>query len=195
MKAEAVIAALRRHYPEQAWALIEQVGNGTGWAANRHADAVVMGLWPSRGLEIHGIEVKVSRQDWKRELEKPDKAEPIAERCDRWFIAAPKGLIDLWSLPPAWGLLEIEGEGDKTRVLTSKPADKLTPKPLDRMFVAAILRRVAVLPSPTYPDGASGTRGSTREERRDHRLRGRTSAPSTPIEDGCPARAGGGVRD
>jgi len=147
VSAADIIAALRvAHYAAPAWALIEQVGNGTGYRADRHIDALAMGLWPSRGLEIHGIEIKISRSDWKRELLKPDKAEPIAERCHRFFVAAPAGLLDPTELPPAWGLLEVGKDG---KVRTPKAADRLEPKPLDYLFLAAILRRVAEMPSPS----------------------------------------------
>lgn len=151
MTAAEVIAALRIHYPEDAWALIEQVGNGTGYAANRHIDAIAMGLWPSRGLELHAIEVKVSRGDFRRELAQPEKAEAIASRCDRFWIAAPAGLIDLWQLStaaPKWGLLEVEERADGRRIRTAKPAEQLEAEPLDRSFLAAILRQ-AQKASPT----------------------------------------------
>lgn len=140
MKAEEVIEALKAaHYAPPAWALLEQVGDSTGYAI-RHADAIVMGLYPSRGLELHGIEVKVARNDWVRELKSPDKAEVIASMCDRWFIASPAGLIDPPSMPPAWGLLEILPSG---KVKTAKPAEKTEAKPLNRGFLAAILRRAS----------------------------------------------------
>lgn len=91
MKAHEVIEALRNLYPAQSYALLEQVGDGTGWSTHRHADAVVMSLWPSRGLTLTGIEVKVAKMDWKRELAQPEKAEAVASYCDFWMIAAPSG--------------------------------------------------------------------------------------------------------
>ena len=33
----------------------------------RYADAIAMNLWPSRGLAVHGFEIKISRGDWQRE--------------------------------------------------------------------------------------------------------------------------------
>jgi hypothetical protein len=82
VKSQDVIAALRKKYPAAAWAFLEQVANGTGYAKKyRWADALAMGLWPSRGMELHGIEVKVSRSDWLRELENP--ARKLAPRSSR----------------------------------------------------------------------------------------------------------------
>lgn len=141
MTSGEVLAALRVHYPEAQFALLEQVGNGTGYSVNRHADALVMSLWPSRGLDITGIEIKVSRSDWKRELDKPDKAEPIAKYCDFWTVAAPVGIVDPLTLPVPWGLLEVCPYGAALVVKVTKKPERLEPKPLDRTFLAGILRQ------------------------------------------------------
>jgi hypothetical protein len=45
-----------------------QVGDATGADVGRHADVVVMGLWPSRGLKLMGFEIKAGRGDWLGEL-------------------------------------------------------------------------------------------------------------------------------
>lgn len=58
-------AALARIYSQPEWAILFDVGNATGGRATRRADAVAMSLWPSRGLELYGFEIKVSRADWK----------------------------------------------------------------------------------------------------------------------------------
>lgn len=137
MTSDDVIRLLRTRYAAPAWALVEQVGNATGYGTSRHADALAMGLWPSRGLELLGFEVKVSRSDWTRELKNPEKAEPIAAYCDRWYIVAPAGIVPVSDIPPNWGLLEAKG----SKLFETKPAERLTAKPLDRSFVAAILRR------------------------------------------------------
>lgn len=133
-------AALRERYPTQSSAIMFEVGNGTGHKTSRHADAVVMGLWPSRGLEVEGFEIKVSRQDWLNELKNPAKAEAVAQYCDRWWIAAPAGIVKPDELPSGWGLLELP-EGGNLRIKVQAP--KLTPVPLDRSFVAAMLRRAS----------------------------------------------------
>lgn len=43
---------------EPEWVFIPEFGIGSD---NRRADAFAMGLWPSRGLQLHGFEVKVNR--------------------------------------------------------------------------------------------------------------------------------------
>lgn len=139
--ADEVVTHVRRYYGGNAWAVFEGVANATGTRASRWADVIAFGLWPSRGMEIHGVEVKVSRSDLMRELDNPEKAEPVAAYCDYWWIAA--GLDKLAKpeeLPAAWGLLV---PCAKKGMRVAKAATKLEPKPLDRGFVAAILRRAA----------------------------------------------------
>ena len=132
------VAALRRAFPAPQFALFEQVANGTGGHARRWADAIAMGIWPSRGLLIHGFEIKVNRPDWQRELKHPEKSEAVQRFCDRWHIVAPAGLIDASELPPTWGLIEVSEKG-KTKTIVDAPA--LEAEPLTRQFAAAMLRR------------------------------------------------------
>lgn len=142
-----VVAALRRHYGD-GYALVEQVANGTGARAERHLDAVAFGLWPSRGLAIHGIEIKVSKADLRRELAEPLKAEAVARFCDRFYIAAPAEVVsDMVGLgfdmhAPGWGILAVSGGGDQTRVTVAREAADKQADPIDRGFVAAVLRRL-----------------------------------------------------
>lgn len=134
-----VRAALRLRYPAGTFALMEEVGNGTGFKCNRHADAVAVGLWPSRGLFVEGIEIKVHRGDWLKELAQPEKADDIARWCDFWWVAAgTDDIVREGELPPNWGLLVLKGE----KLYCKKQAPKLEPQALDRAFVAAMFRRV-----------------------------------------------------
>ena len=130
-------ARLRTRFPQQAWALFWEVRDGTGFiTAGRTADAIAMGLWPSRGLEVHGFELKLTRHDWQRELSKPEKAEAIQGYCDRWWVVAPDGVVADGELPRTWGLLEAPARGLKCR----REAPTLEAKPLDRIFVASLAR-------------------------------------------------------
>lgn len=111
-----VLSLLKKHrYNEDAYAVLPQVANKTGSGVSRTADAVVMGLWPSRGLTLEGIEIKVSRSDWLRELSNPSKADVIFRYCDKWYVACPVGVVDLKkdAFPETWGLLEIEQTRDQ----------------------------------------------------------------------------------
>jgi hypothetical protein len=139
IRSSDIYAALRLRYCAPEWALMFEVANGTGSNIRRYADAVAMNLFPSRGLELHGFETKVSRSDWQRELKNLEKAETISQYCERWWIVAPKGLVKKEEeLPVTWGLLELES--DKLRIAVQAP---LLPdrKELSRPFIAALLRR------------------------------------------------------
>ncbi len=136
---EDVIAhQLRKRYGTGEWAFMCQVRNATGIAGQaRYADALAFGLWPSRGQEILGFEIKVSRQDWQKERETPAKAEAIARFCDRWWIVAPVGIVRKDELPAGWGLMELEGE---TQLKVAKDAPKLEPQEPKRGFWCSVMR-------------------------------------------------------
>lgn len=130
--------AMSAQWRAPEWAIMWEVANATGYAQRRFADAVMMSLWPSRGLELHGVEIKVSRSDWKREKDNPRKAEEIAQFCDRWWIYSASGVIrDLSELPMAWGLREWDG----IKWTTRREAARTEAQPVTREFLAALLRR------------------------------------------------------
>lgn len=128
-----------------AWAFIPQVRNATGFpGVTRTADAIAMGLWPSRGLFLHGFEIKVYRNDWLKELNRPEKAEEIAQFCDYWWVVAPKDLIKIEEVPALWGLMI--PHGTTTKII--KEAKQLQAKSPDKSFLAAILRRAQQVITP-----------------------------------------------
>ena len=131
--------ALRTRYPAGQFALLWEVANATGANQRRFADAVAVGLWPSHGHEIEGIEIKVSRSDFLHEMKQPEKSQPVYRFCNRWWLAAPKGLVAPEELPETWGLLELVG--DVMRVKKKAPA--LGREPPTTGFVASLLRRHA----------------------------------------------------
>lgn len=135
----AMIAALRRRFPLPEWALFPGVRNGAGFDANRTADALAMNLWPSRGLELIGFEIKVSRGDWIKELRAPAKAEDMFVYCDRWYlVAGSRDLVKMGELPSTWGLLVPRGE--TLEMLTEAPKNQALP--LDRGLVAVLAKRI-----------------------------------------------------
>lgn len=131
------LVAKRFSAPE--YGLLWEVGNATGFGCNRHCDGLAMSLWPSRGLHLIGLELKVSRTDWLKELKNPAKAESIAQYCDRWYlITGEVGIVREGELPNPWGLIVVDSKG-KLKDVT--PAPSLLPKPVPREFLAAIFRR------------------------------------------------------
>lgn len=130
-------AMVRKRYDAPEWACMLEVAPNTG-GGTRYADAVAVNLWSSRGHAVIGMEIKVSRSDWLRELKKPEKAETSVYRfCDKWYLVAPKGVVKEGELPQTWGLLELRATG-LVEVVT---APKLESVPVSKGFFASLIRR------------------------------------------------------
>jgi len=133
----AVRAAILRRWDAPTWSTFFEVPNSTGGAKSRTADAVAVCAWPSRGMEIHGVEVKAYRSDWIRELRQPEKSTAVQRYCDRWWVVAEReDVVAADEVPSTWGLLVLRGK----KLVTLVDAPKLTAEPLTRGFVASILR-------------------------------------------------------
>lgn len=136
--ADELRALLRRKYPADQYAMLYEVRDAAGHGANNAADVLMIGLWPSRGCMLEGMEIKVSRSDWLRELKRPQKAEAFVPYCNRWWIVtAHPDIVKPMELPPTWGLMAVRGRG--LGVIVEAPP--LQPKPVDRSLLAAMLKR------------------------------------------------------
>lgn len=174
-----LVARLRRHYPSPEYAVITGVADRPG-EPTRTADALVMGLWPSRGLHLHGVEVKTSRRDWLRERADPSKADAVARYCDRWWILAGSvEIVDPSELPTGWGLLVPAARGAGLRAAV--PAPPLDPDPIPRTFLAAVLRRYVgqydpvVVADDAYRQGVAYGDRTARADERTRRPAGTTT--------------------
>lgn len=140
MTAADIINALAAKYRAPEYAFLTEVRNSVGFSAKvRTADAMAMSLWPSRGLYMTGFEVKVSRADWKKELEQPDKAEELARFCKMWFVACPDKMIDKDEAPPGWGLIHVKEDGG---LKYAKPAPEHQAVEPTWMLFASLIRDV-----------------------------------------------------
>ena len=133
-----LLAAIRKSYPGRAYVMLTGVRNGTGFEREaRTADAIVMSLWPSRGVELIGFEVKTHRSDWLRELKDGDKAEEIAQFCDYWWVIAPSAdVVKVCEVPVMWGLKVMGRKG----LVVAKQAKAQITTPITRLFLASLLR-------------------------------------------------------
>lgn len=133
-----LLEALRKRHEGEAWAFMTEVPDATGMNHRRWADAVAMSLWPSRGLSLHGFEIKASRTDWQKELAQPAKAESVCRFCDYWWIvAADAKIVRREELPETWGLLLPDSKGV---LKAAVQAPKLKPVEIDRHFLCGLLR-------------------------------------------------------
>lgn len=134
---QSLIALIHKRHEGNAWLVLEEIGNGTGYNVKRHADALAFGLWPSHAHAIHGFEVKVSREDVKKELRDPSKADAVGNYCDYWWlVVSDLAIIDGLVVPDTWGILY-----PKNGVLrVDRNAPKREAKPVGRDFFAALMR-------------------------------------------------------
>ena len=150
-KTAELTSLLQARYAQQGrrqeWIFLTNVRDTTGrpkGSKRRYADGVAMNLWPSKGLALHGFEIKVSRSDFLSELRDPDKANEIKRYCDYWWLVIhSKDIIDLGGVPKDWGVMcaSCTVVGGLEVV---KRAPKLKSEPLSRGMVASLLRNAAL---------------------------------------------------
>jgi len=142
-----VFRCLASMFASPAYVWIPQVRNGTGFTRSqaRTIDALGVSVWPSRGLYFMGVEIKVRKSDWRKELGDGKKADDIAKYCRQWYVAAPRGVIPLGEVPANWGLIECPKPGQCEVV---KAAVDLAPQPPDMLLVCAVLRQAAAVTVP-----------------------------------------------
>lgn len=138
-----LIARLRVRYDgdRSGTVILFEVGDGAGFSNRGWSDAIAMQIWPSKGLEILGFEIKATRSDWLRELDRPEKNRTWQEFVDAWYVVAAKDVVKLEELPPDWGLMVPKG-ADSLRI-ASRPKTTERKKwndPIPRDIVAAVFR-------------------------------------------------------
>src|SRR5258706_2777904 len=128
----------RRYEESQGWLLFYEVANGTGFKGTGYADALAMSIWPSRGISLHGFEVKRSRSDLLKELRDENKANHFLKYCQHWWlVVSDVKFTEGVEVPATWGIL-----APRNQVLYQiKPAPKLEPEPWTPHFMAAMMRR------------------------------------------------------
>lgn len=141
MTTSELLNALEVKYSPSEWAFFPEFCKSEGSTTQgRRTDAIAFNTWPSRGLEVHGFELKASRGDWLRELKDPAKTEEnVYKYCDRWWIVVgDKTIVQPGELPGTWGLMIPWGK--RLRIKVAAP--KLKPRPFDRLFIGSLMRRV-----------------------------------------------------
>lgn len=157
------------------FAFLTHVRNSAGFNSSRTFDAVVMSLWPSRGLELHAFEVKCSRSDWLRELKEPEKADAAAQLVDRFsVVVADADIVKPGELPPTWGLLVVKGT-KKLECVTPAP---LLPgadpgRPVRRDFLVAMLRANGAVPTADAAEVTAAERRGVEQGRAETADRGK----------------------
>lgn len=136
MNSNDIKGLLSLRYAPPAYAFFTEVGNGTGANGSGYADAIAVALFPSMGLKLDGFEIKSIRSDWLKELNHPEKSYDFVRHSDRWWIVAPKGVVNIDEVPKNWGYMELIGE----KFYIKKRAPELDAV-FDKEFAVSLLRR------------------------------------------------------
>jgi hypothetical protein len=143
MIAADLTSLLAKRYCAPEFAFLSQVRNQTGYASHqriRTADGVALGLYPSRGINLHGFEIKVSRGDWLAEKKNPDKADSLGKYCNYWWIVVPDiNTVVPHELPDSWGLLVSNGNELKI----ARNAHLMIPEQITLPVIAGIFRNLS----------------------------------------------------
>ena len=161
MTANEIKKALANKYSPPSYALFTEVAKGGVASFNGYIDAVAFALYPSLGHTIDGFEIKVSRQDFLREFEKPDKSGDAIVNCNRWWLVAPKGVCDKNELPKDWGFMEfIGGKFYKRKQAQMRDIE------FNLSFIAGLLRRATedTIPRSIYWDKVEDEKKEIRKE-------------------------------
>lgn len=117
-----LLDALRAHYlapgdPFPGGALLTEV-EAPGDGGTRRADAVYLGFTRTPGWCIEVCELKVSREDLRREIAQPMKADAWYPHCTRFWIVSPSPTITPPEmLPDGWGLMCPKRRGRRFQVV------------------------------------------------------------------------------
>lgn len=135
------------------WAVLPELRLSTGYVAGseQRIDLVAVNSWPSkarflgqrlpaRKIGVISYEVKVSRDDFSREVANPEKRAVARLFSDVFLFATPAGLISPDEVPSDCGLVEVDERG---RLRLVRPAP-LSPKALPSWeLLSAVARRAS----------------------------------------------------
>jgi len=131
------------HFTE--WILATEVGNATGYGRNRSLDAIGVNCFPSKGLEIHGFEVKASKSDLMTELQNPSKSRTFYKNLDFFSLVCPAVIVDKEIIPRKWGIYTPNKDFTKLRCVRKPlPLHDEWSTTLDKDFTVALMRAFAV---------------------------------------------------
>lgn len=109
----------------------------TGFDDARTMDAFVFYIYKTHDRKKIAYEVKISKSDFMREINHPDKRRDAMLFSNQYYFVAPKGMIAPRELPEGTGLMEVS----KSAIRTRSAAPWRKTQPLPDWFVASLLHR------------------------------------------------------
>lgn len=148
----SVIKALlaERYGDENKYVCAAEVAPMTS-SITRHVDFMAFHCWHSDAYMIDAFEIKISREDLKRELLDPSKHNVFFDEIDNFWIVAPDYVLDKMSdlIPKKWGVVKVvSGEGGKPELKTVKKPlplhdEQLGLRSISRRFAASMCRAMS----------------------------------------------------
>lgn len=155
MKSKEIIELLERHFgsDKRQWVTFKELRVGTGYRIThpykdyepqnpeQRIDFWAINCYLSKKFEKIAFEIKVSRSDFLNEIKNPEKRQQALLFSNRFYFAAPKGLIRPEEIPPECGLVEFEA--GSTRCRWTKEAPWRDVSEPSWSFLASLARRVS----------------------------------------------------
>jgi hypothetical protein len=139
-----VLGLVRKRHEGDGWLVFDELANAPGFQSKRYADALALGVWASTKYEAHLYEFKISREDLKRELRDPTKAEAVGKFCTYWWlVVANEDVLRDLVVPEAWGILIPTVRGGSRILKVHRKAPRLKPAPFSPLFAMAMIRNMA----------------------------------------------------
>ncbi len=142
MTSDDIHKAMREHiFNAAGWSHLKEFRAGTGWGANsnRYLDLWAMQTFPSLPMSRVGVEIKISRQDWRKEMRDTLKRDAALQITTEFYFACPEGLIREADLPVEAGLIWAYEDG-RAEIVVPAPHRENLPT---WVFVASLARRAA----------------------------------------------------
>ena len=125
-----IIEMLKKKYSanRDEWVFFSEMRCGTGYKkdAERRIDFWALNCW--KGHQRIAYEIKVSRQDFLKELKDPKKRRMALLFSNEFYFIAPKGLIKVEELPPECGLIEVSWANNQSEIDKLESDHKTFPK-------------------------------------------------------------------
>lgn len=134
MTAAHILQRIADHHQNSSrghqWIVLPEFRFSTGFAvyAERTIDVFAINCYPSTHHHRIAYEIKVSREDFKRELAEPMKRKPALYISNQFYFVTPPGLIAPALIPPEAGLMETTGDKE-LRVILPAPMRESYPAP------------------------------------------------------------------
>jgi hypothetical protein len=138
-----MLSLVRKRHDGEGWIVFSELSNRASGRGDRYADAFALGVWASTKYEAHLYEFKTSREDLKKELRDPTKAEGIGKYAAYWWLVlANESVMRDLVIPEAWGILVPTVRGGSKILTVVRKAPKLKPVPFSPQFAIACVRNI-----------------------------------------------------